>query len=80
MSLFISELVDLDLEDVTKYYDDNWHGIRDEWTLYGRNKYANYLPEASIKSLKCLQIDTPISSRFLPTFSQRSRFWLRNGI
>lgn len=37
------ELADLNLEDVMQYYNDNWHGIRDEWTLYGRNKFANYL-------------------------------------
>lgn len=37
------ELVDLNLEDIMEYYDNNWHQIRNEWTLYGRNKFANYL-------------------------------------
>lgn len=37
------ELIDKKLDNVTNYYNDNWHHIRDEWTLYGRNKYANYL-------------------------------------
>lgn len=37
------ELIDLNLEEVLEYFNDNWHQIRDEWTLYGRNKYANYL-------------------------------------
>lgn len=37
------ELIDLRLENVTKYYNENWHPIRDQWTLHGRNKFANFL-------------------------------------
>lgn len=37
------ELLDSKLEQVIKYYNDNWHGIRDEWTQFGRNVHANYL-------------------------------------
>lgn len=35
------ELCDLKLDLVTKYFDDNWHSIKEEWTLHGRNGYAN---------------------------------------
>lgn len=37
------ELIASDLEEVIDYYNQNWHPIRDEWTLYGRNKFSNYL-------------------------------------
>lgn len=37
------ELCDLKLTEVTKYYNENWHLIRDEWTLHGRNKHANFM-------------------------------------
>lgn len=35
------ELCDLNLELVTKYFNENWHAIRDEWTMHGRNRYVN---------------------------------------
>lgn len=37
------ELYNLDLLDVMEYFNTNWHGIRLEWALFGRNKYSNYL-------------------------------------
>lgn len=37
------ELLDLDLPEVTSYFNENWHVIRNEWTLHGRNRHANYL-------------------------------------
>lgn len=37
------ELVALKLDKVLEYYNSNWHNIRDEWSMYGRNKFANYL-------------------------------------
>lgn len=37
------ELVELDLEKVTQYFNNNWHVIKDEWTIHGRNQYANFL-------------------------------------
>lgn len=37
------QLIELDLEKVTEYFNTNWHPIREEWTLFGKNKYSNYL-------------------------------------
>lgn len=37
------ELIDLKLDLVTKYFNENWHSIKDEWTLHGRNRFANYM-------------------------------------
>lgn len=38
-----NELINLKLDQVTKYFNDNWHNIRDEWSLYGTNRYCNFL-------------------------------------
>lgn len=37
------ELSNLGLELVTKYFDENWHSCKEEWTMFGRNKYAHYM-------------------------------------
>lgn len=37
------ELLNLDLPEVSSYFNENWHVIRDEWTLHGRNRHANYM-------------------------------------
>lgn len=37
------DLCKLNLEHVTKYYNENWHCIKDEWTMYGRNQYAHFM-------------------------------------
>lgn len=37
------ELCDMNLEHVTSYYNENWHCIKEEWTMHGRNKYAHFL-------------------------------------
>lgn len=47
MALLILErlykkLCDLKLEKVSAYFNGNWHNIRDEWTIFGRNAHANY--------------------------------------
>lgn len=42
-----SELKSLNLIGVISYFDSNWHPIRDEWTMFGRNQYANYLNTTS---------------------------------
>lgn len=78
------ELLDLNLEDVIEYYNDNWHQIRNEWTLYGRNKYSNYLnwtniaPKASTKSSKCCRTDTPTFSHSSTIYLLQYQFWLQN--
>lgn len=38
-----NELMDLNLEKVNKYFNDNWHNIRNEWTQFGKNVHANYM-------------------------------------
>lgn len=37
------QLVDLELPDVIDYFNSNWHNIKEQWTLWGRNQHANYL-------------------------------------
>lgn len=44
------ELIGLGLDYVTAYFNDNWHPIRDEWTTYGRNKFANFLNDTNNRS------------------------------
>lgn len=44
------ELCDLNLELVTKYYNENWHNIRNEWTMFGRNNYAHYMNTCNNRS------------------------------
>lgn len=41
------ELLKLNLEKVTQYYNENWHNIRDEWTLYGCNKHSCYMNDCN---------------------------------
>lgn len=36
-------LSSLKLEHVMEYFDSNWNNIKEEWTLFGRNKFSNYL-------------------------------------
>lgn len=44
------KLCELNIESVTEYFNTNWHSIRDEWTLCGRNKYSNYLNSTNNRS------------------------------
>lgn len=37
------QLLSLNMESVTDYYNTNWHNIKQEWTLFGRNQHSNYL-------------------------------------
>lgn len=37
------ELCDLKLDLVIKYFNEHWHVIKEEWTMHGRNQYANYM-------------------------------------
>lgn len=32
------------------YFNENWHNIRDEWALYGKNEYANFLNNTNNRS------------------------------
>lgn len=57
------ELLDLNLEKVTDYYNDNWHNIRDEWTHYGRNQHSNYLNSTNNRSESLNQKYKMVSSR-----------------
>lgn len=44
------QLLNLNLEEVTKYYDTNWHNIKEQWTLFGRNQHSNYLNATNNRS------------------------------
>lgn len=41
------ELVNLNLPSVLQYFNNNWHGVKEEWTIFGRNKHNNYLNTTS---------------------------------
>lgn len=45
-----TQLCDLRLKHVKKYFDKNWHNIHDEWTLFGRNKFANFMNTTNNRS------------------------------
>lgn len=45
-----TQLCDLELKEVTNYFNENWHNIQDEWTLFGRNKFANYMNTTNNRS------------------------------
>lgn len=62
------ELVVLNLDDVIEYYNDNWHQIRNEWTLYGRNKYANYLNWTNNRTESINQKFKMLSNRYANLF------------
>lgn len=59
-----NELLELNLKEVSQYYHDNWHHIRDEWTQYGRNKYANYLNATNNRTESINQKFKIISNRY----------------
>lgn len=63
------ELVDLNLVEVLQYYNDNWHGIRDEWTLYGRNKFANYLNYTNNRTESINQKFKMLANRYANLFT-----------
>lgn len=42
-----NELVNLNIPSVMLYFDKNWHSIKEEWTMFGRNQFSNYLNTTS---------------------------------
>lgn len=60
---FYQSLIDLGFVEVTKYFDNNWHNIKEEWTLFGRNQHSNYLNETNNRSESLNQKIKMISSR-----------------
>lgn len=44
------ELCDLNLKLLTKYFNENWHNIRDQWTMFGRNHSAHYMNTCNNRS------------------------------
>lgn len=44
------KLCDLNLDLVTDYFNDNWHNIKYEWTMFGRNQHANYMNTTNNRS------------------------------
>lgn len=45
-----SQLINLNLEHVTSYYNQNWHCIREEWTLFGLNEHCSYMNTTNNRS------------------------------
>lgn len=64
-----TKLIDLNLEYVLLYYNENWHPIRDEWTLYGRNKFANYLNWTNNRTESINQKFKMLASRYANLFT-----------
>lgn len=58
------ELLELNLEEVIEYYNVNWHHIRDEWTQFGRNKFANYLNHTNNRTESISQKFKILSNRY----------------
>lgn len=58
------ELRDLDLEEVTSYYEDNWHNIREQWSMFGRNKYAHYMNTTNNRCERLNRTFKQIGSRY----------------
>lgn len=44
------KLTQLNLPKVLDYFNDNWHNIRDEWVLFGRNGNSNYFNNTNNRS------------------------------
>lgn len=44
------ELCDLKLEHVTRYFDENWHNIKDEWSCFGRNEHVHFMSTTNNRS------------------------------
>lgn len=57
------ELCAMKLELVTKYYDDNWHEIREQWTMHGRNTYACYMNTTNNRTERLNRTFKQISNR-----------------
>lgn len=64
-----NEFVALNLKDVIDYYNDNWHNIRTEWTLFGRNKFANYLNWTNNRTESINQKFKMLSNRYANLFT-----------
>lgn len=58
------ELCDLNLKNVTDYFNKYWHPIRDEWTLYGRNKYVYFLNTTNNRSERLNRTLKEIGNRY----------------
>lgn len=63
------KLCELKLEGVMEYYNKNWHNIRNEWSLYARNNYCNYLNDTNNRSESMNQKLKAVSSRNASLFS-----------
>lgn len=58
------ELLALDLKLVTEYYNDNWHVIKEQWTMYGRNTYAHFMNTTTNRSERLNRTFKSISNRY----------------
>lgn len=57
------KLFELQLKSVMEYYNTNWHTIRNEWSLYARNDYSNYLNDTNNRSESMNQKLKAVSNR-----------------
>lgn len=62
--IFYQELCDTKLKNVLAYYNDNWHCIRQEWTLHGRNSHANYMNVTNNRTERLNRTFKQIGSRY----------------
>lgn len=62
-NLAYEELCALQLDLVSKYYDENWHAIREQWTIHGRNNYAFYMNTTNNRSERLNRTFKQLSNR-----------------
>lgn len=58
------ELCALRLKEVLRYFNNNWHVIRDEWTLHGRNQHANYMNATNNRTERLNRTIKQIGNRY----------------
>lgn len=63
------ELLNTKLEEVINYFNENWNNIRDEWTIFGRNKYANYLNYTNNRTESINQKFKMLANRYANLFT-----------
>lgn len=57
------DLCALKLDGVTKYFNDNWHAIKEEWTMHGRNQYTHFFNYTNNRSERFNRTLKQIGSR-----------------
>lgn len=49
---------------MTKYFNENWHVIKEEWTIYGRNQFAHFMNRTNNRSERLNRTFKQIGTRY----------------